>query len=77
MLGLGDIKRNEGSGGRNKTRHNAFLKSRKSKILKNPTKSIRKLLMNMKVDPKTPSEMLYIPIKFTFGVISDEPRDTY
>ncbi|XP_029645381.1 uncharacterized protein LOC115219328 [Octopus sinensis] len=51
MLGIGGIKRKQGSGV-NIKQDNAFLKSLKAKISEDPTTLMRKLSMDMKVDPK-------------------------
>eukprot|EP00106_Octopus_bimaculoides_P014596 XP_014782038.1 PREDICTED: uncharacterized protein LOC106877607 [Octopus bimaculoides] len=45
--------RKSGSGGINKKRTKVFLKALKSKILKDPTKSMRKMAIELEVDNKT------------------------
>jgi len=47
------IKRKSGSGGANKKRTGAFLKTLESKIEKDPTKSMKKMAAELQVDPKT------------------------
>ncbi|XP_014784635.1 uncharacterized protein LOC106879525 [Octopus bimaculoides] len=47
------ITRKSGSGGINKKRTKAFIKALKSKILKDPAKSMRKMAIELEVDNKT------------------------
>lgn len=47
------ILRKQGSGGVNKKRDHAFLKTLKSTVSENPTTSMRKLARDMKVSPRT------------------------
>ena len=47
------IARKTGSGGSNKKRTKTFIKTLKSKIQKDPTKSMRKMARELKVDSKT------------------------
>lgn len=47
------IKRKSGSGGSNKKRTKRFIKVLRSQILKDPTKSMRKMAVKLEVDNKT------------------------
>ncbi len=60
------IQLNPGSGGVNKKWNRDFIDSLKTKIAKDPTTSIRKIAVELKVDPKTaerPCMMTYLDLK--------------
>ena len=61
----GGIKTKLGSGGMNKKRNFVFLKSLKTKILKDPTEFMNKLSRDMKVSPQTIRKALHTDLQLS------------
>lgn len=59
---MDNIKIKQGSGVKNKNSDNAFLKFLKARVSKNPTTSMRKLPLDMKVDPNTIRNVVHVDL---------------